>query len=63
MKHPNFGEQGHGDSASFPLANLGTHFDEQRFDVSPLNVPTRWVSEDQFERAQVPSLHVRWYHF
>jgi len=57
MKHSNFFKQNYGYPTTFSLADFGTQFYKQRFDIAPLNVPTRGSGEDQFESALVLPLH------
>jgi hypothetical protein len=57
MEHPHFFKQDHSDTTTFSLADFGAQFCEQRFDIAPLNIPTRGASEYQFESALVPALH------
>ena len=45
-------------AAAFPLADLGSEFLEERFDVLPLNISTRGVSKEKFERALMLPLHM-----
>jgi hypothetical protein len=57
MEHSHFFEQDYSYTATFTLADFGAQFYEQRLDVAPLNVPTGWAGEDQFESALVLPFH------
>ena len=59
MKHSHFLEQDYSDTTSFSLADFSAQCNEQRFDIAPLNVPTCWSSEDQFESALVLPPHMK----
>ena len=58
MEDTHFVEQDDRYAAAFPLANFGSEDLEERFDVLPLNICTRGVSKEEFERALMLSLHV-----
>ena len=51
MKHSHFFKQDYGYTTTFSLADLGAQFYEQRFNIAPLDIPTRGAGKDQFESA------------
>ena len=57
VKHPNFFKQDNGYTTTLTLADFGAQLYEERFNVSPLDVPTCGASEDPFESALVLPLH------
>lgn len=57
MEHPHFFKQNYSHTTTLSFADLGAQFYEQRFDIAPLDVPTRGAGEDQFESALVLPLH------
>jgi hypothetical protein len=57
MEHSHFFEQDYSYTTAFSLAHFGAQFYEQRFDIAPLDVPTRRAGEDQFESSLVLPLH------
>ena len=57
MKDTYFAEQDDRYATAFPLADLGSEFFEERFDVLPLDICTGGVSKEEFERALVLPLH------
>ena len=57
MKHSHFFKEDYGDTTTFSLTDLGAQFYEQRFNIAPLDVPTRGAGKDQFESALVLPLH------
>jgi hypothetical protein len=57
MKHPHFIKQDYSDTTTLSLADFGAQLYEQRFDIAPLDVPTRGAGEDQLESALVVPLH------
>ena len=58
MKDPDLTKEYDRHAATFPFADLRLELSEERFDFFPLDVPTGWVGEDQFEGASVLSLHL-----
>lgn len=57
MEHSHFIEQDYSYTTTFSLADFSAQFYEQRFDIAPLDIPTRGAGEDQFESALVLPLH------
>lgn len=57
MKDAYLAKQNNRDAATFPFGNVGAKFDEQSFNVSPLNVSAGWPREDQFKGALALPLH------
>jgi len=53
VKDSNPVEEDNSYATSFALADLGTEFGEERFDVAPTDVRARRVSEDRVERLLV----------
>lgn len=58
MKYPNLLIQNDRYPAAFALRYLGAELQEQRFDVTPLNIRACRVSENQMQRALVLPLHL-----
>ncbi len=57
VKNPHLFKQNHSNTTAFSFADFGAHFHKQRLDITPLDVPTCGMSEDQFESAPVFLLH------
>ena len=57
MKDTHLAEQHNRHAATLTLADLCPELAEERFNVLPLNICTRGVSEDNFERALMLPLH------
>ena len=57
MENANFGEQDYCDAAAFSLTDLGSKFNKERLNITPLNVGARRSREDQFKNALVSTLH------
>jgi hypothetical protein len=57
MEHPHFFKLDYRYASTFSLADFSAQFHEERFDITPLDVPARGSGEDQFESALVLSLH------
>ena len=57
MENSHFFKQDYSYATTLALADFGAQFYEQRFDIAPLDVPTRGASEDQFKSALVLPLH------
>ena len=57
MEDSHFVEKDNSHTATFSLADLGSEFVEECFDILPLDVRTGRVGEDDFERALVLPLH------
>ena len=58
VKDSNLSKEDHSHTATLSLSDFSTQFQEQCFYVTPLHVPTRGASEDQFEAPLVLPLHV-----
>ena len=59
MKHLDFFEQDYRYATTFSLRDFGAQLYKQRFDIAPLDVTARGVTEDQFESALVLPLHAK----
>lgn len=57
VKNANFPEQDNSHTAAFAIADLCAKLDEECFNIAPLNIAARRVSEDQFKGALMLSLH------
>lgn len=57
VEYTHLAEQKHADAGTFALRDLGTQFDEQGLNVSPLDVGRRRARIDRFERASVFLFH------
>lgn len=57
MKHPHFLEQNHGYTTALSLADFGTQFYKQRFNIAPLDVCAYRAGKDQFKSSLVLALH------
>ncbi len=62
MEDANFVEQENSDAAAFALADFGSKFLKKSFNVTPMKICTDRVSEDEFKRALMLSLHFGWYY-
>ncbi len=57
MEHPPFTEQSHADTRALSFAYLRTKFNEQRFNLPPLDIATDWVAEYGSEGPPVTTFH------
>ena len=57
MEYPHFFEQDHGYTTTLALADFGAQFYKQSFNITPLDVCTCRVGEDQFKSSLVLALH------
>ena len=57
MEHSHFFKQNYSYPTTLSLADVGAQLYEQRFNIAPLDVPTRGPCEEQFESALVLPLH------
>ena len=57
MEDTYFAEQDDRYATAFSLADLGSEFLEERFDVLPLDICTGGMSKDKLQRALVLPLH------
>ena len=62
MKDPHLAEQDNRHATTLSLTDLSSELAKECFDVLPLDICTRRVSKDDFERASVLPLHGEWYH-
>ena len=62
MKDTYLAEQDNRYATTLSLADLSPELPEECLYVFPLDIRTRRVSKDDFERASVLPLHGEWYH-
>jgi len=57
VKHPHLLKQKYRDPATRPLFDLRAQFNEQTFNIPPLDIRAGWSGKDQFDSSPVPLLH------
>ena len=57
MKNANLFKQDNRYATAFSFTDLGAQFDEQRFDIAPLDIAAHRASENQIKGALVLPLH------
>ena len=57
MEHSHFFEQDHGYTTTLALADFGSQFYQQRFNIAPLDVSACRAGKDQFKSSLMLPLH------
>jgi len=58
MKNPHLIKQKDRNPATCPFFNFRTQFNEQGFNITPLDIVSRWSRKNQFNSPLIPSFHL-----
>lgn len=58
VKYSNLTEQNHRDPTTFSLTDLRTELDEQRFNITPLNIAAHRTGENNLQGFLVLPFHI-----
>jgi len=58
MKNPHLIKQKDRNPAARPLFNFRTQFNEQGFNITPLDIAARWSRKNQLNSPLIPSFHL-----
>ena len=59
MEDPNLSEKHHGDPASLSLTDLRPKLNEERLNITPLDIEPYWMGKDGLQGSLMLSSHVK----
>jgi hypothetical protein len=62
MEHRANAVQRDAQSGTLPFRDIGSQRPEERLDVAPTDIRTRWVLENRLECPLIPAVHRKCYH-